>query len=569
MGGAAIFVVAGLTYVLWPTAPKVVPKPAPTAKVTVAAKPIASIEDSEQKDSAPAPPSKETPIADNDPYAVDHSKKNQIAASKATQEAPPTPTTAANKSETPSPVKVAVASPPPSPVERPDAAPSAQKPEHVLKFDPLDFDPEHLSLSSTQSATLNIPPLVASTNSIPTGPDSAPPADNEKPPEPADLLPPPVANQPVCVQRGPAVADEPQPLDTAQHLALKLNSLQLNEMPISRFVDTLAEMAGAPITLDPIALERNGQSARSIVSVNVANVTLEKALQSELARQRLELVEQDGHVSVELANRDEWRAVDFNMKDLVGDSDAAPIAKLIERFVAPESWKTNGGKGTIHVDGSTLRIEQSLAVRREALIFCERLRLARSRPQRSKYPANLLTVESPYETLAPKLNQSTTFTLMAWTRLADVVRQWQELSGLAILVDWSALSDINLLPSSPIACSTIARPWSEALDGVLEPLGLGWWAVDGQTMQITSLDALPHIQRVEFYSVPRKLREQFSTSSALVESLQKEIGNRPNKPRNPDDVRIELDEPSGRLIVRATPDVQRFLTRRLHDDLAR
>ena len=38
--------------------------------------------------------------------------------------------------------------------DRPDAAPSnaAAGAEHVLKFDPLDFDPEHLSLSSKPTA---------------------------------------------------------------------------------------------------------------------------------------------------------------------------------------------------------------------------------------------------------------------------------------------------------------------------------------------------------------------------------------------------------------------------------
>ena len=104
------------------------------------------------------------------------------------------------------------------------------------------------------------------------------------------------------------------------------------------------------------------------------------------------LVERDGHVGIALANGDERRAVDFDVKDLVPAMRMpAAIAKLLEQFVAPSTWKANGGKGTIEVDGGTLHIDQSLAVRREALIFCERLRAARGLALRSKYPPTLLS----------------------------------------------------------------------------------------------------------------------------------------------------------------------------------
>jgi len=160
------------------------------------------------------------------------------------------------------------------------------------------------------------------------------------------------------------------------------------------------------------------------------------------------------------------------------------------------------------------------------LVFCERLRLARSKPLRSKYPAELLSIESPYAKLATKLRQPTTFTFLAWTRLADVIHQWQEMIGVTMLVDWSALRDVNLTPTSPIACSTIDRPWSEALDGVLEPLGLAWWAADAQTICITGRDALARVERVEFYVIPPKFREQSADVATLLDSLRKEIAAR-------------------------------------------
>jgi hypothetical protein len=114
-----------------------------------------------------------------------------------------------------------------------------------------------------------------------------------------------------------------------------------------------------------------------------------------------------------------------------------------------------------------------------------------------------------------------------------------------------------------LACSTIDRPWAEALDGILGPLGLTWWAVDGQTIQITTADALERIERVEFYAIPKPLRERHAASEQLVAALQMEIAEHPNNTGKSGNSKIELDKPSGRLIVRATPDIHRFLIGRL------
>ena len=215
------------------------------------------------------------------------------------------------------------------------------------------------------------------------------------------------------------------------------------------------------------------------------------------------------------------------------------------------------------MNGTKLHIEQSDSVSRQIVIFCERLRLARGLIPRSKYPAALLSIESPYKQIAAKLNEHTTFTFLDGTRLADVVHQWEKMSGLTILVDWSALSEADLSLSSPIACSAIDRAWAESLDGVLEPLGLGWWAVDGETIQITSLSALEKIQRIEFYQLPPGLSSKYTSGPALIDALRKEIGEHAGKHGSTDELQLTLDEPSGRLIVSAWPGVHRFLSQRL------
>jgi hypothetical protein len=373
-----------------------------------------------------------------------------------------------------------------------------------------------------------------------------------------------MANNSITVRRGPP--GDGSPHAAGQLLTTRVKSFQVTDMPLVRFIDTLSGIAGTGITLDPIALEQVGISPQATVSVNVQDAPLQAILHEALAQRRLDITEQGGQPRVVLPKADEPHTIDYDVADLATGKDAAAVGRLIEQFVEPATWKSNGGKGTVEVSGTTLHIEQTDAVRREVVIFCERLRLARSLTVKSKYPAAMLSVESPYQRLSAKLGEHTTFTFLPWTRLADVVRNWQEMSGLLVIVDWNALAEAELSPTSPVACSALDRPWQESLDGVLEPLGLSWWAVDGGAIQITSLAALEKIQRIEFYQVPAKLRASLAGNQALVDSLQKELAESSGKQGKAAPAHMEVDEPSGRLIVLATPTAHRHLSRRLGGD---
>jgi hypothetical protein len=267
-------------------------------------------------------------------------------------------------------------------------------------------------------------------------------------------------------------------------------------------------------------------------------------------------------VLLALAGGELRRSVDYDVHDLIGPDGAAPLADLIERFVSGTT-SNEGGTGTIRVEGTKLRIDNTQNFRHQALIFCERLRLARGLAVRSRYPAELLSIESPYTKLAPKLQQRATFTFLPWTRLADVLRYWQEQVGVTMVADWAAVADAELGPSAPIACSAIDRTWEEALDGILEPLGLAWWAVNGEMIQITSREALDGLQRVEFYTVSKSLRDQLARGTSLLAAVAADAGAGDPGGASSDATQFEIDEPSGRLVVLAPPTVHRYLSQQL------
>jgi hypothetical protein len=433
----------------------------------------------------------------------------------------------------------------------------------VLKFDPLDFDPSQLSLGA----------FTASTNEPSRSIAAAQPEDVDAriPVEEAALdsdgvLPPPAESPSVSVRLGPLVADKAGPQSSARSLALRVDTFTADDIRLERFVALVSEMAGMPIALDPSAFELSGASPRTDLTVNVAGATLDELLRGTLSKHRLELVDDGGHLRIELAGRGERSARTHDVSDLLkpGAADARTVATLIERFVSPKTWHAAGGIGTIEIDGGKLRIDQTRAVQHEVVVFCERLRLASGLRQHTRYPADRLSIDSPYREIDSQLSVRTTFTFLPWTRLADVVHHWEQECGITMLVDWRALADVHLDPSSPISCSAVDREWGEALHEILEPIGLSWWAVDSETIQITTQDALADIERTEFHAVPKAFLERLSENESLVDSLQKELQEHVGV----DTVTVEsVQIPSDgmRLLVRGNAQVHRYVSGRFED----
>jgi hypothetical protein len=88
--------------------------------------------------------------------------------------------------------------------------------------------------------------------------------------------------------------------------------------------------------------------------------------------------------------------------------------------------------------------------------------------------------------------------------------------------------------------------------------------VNGQTIQITTAEALSTIQRTEFYRVPPSMREQFDSKDAFIASLQSELQQRAGEAIANRVVQMHVDVPSGRLIVRGMPAVHQYLSSRLN-----
>ena len=123
---------------------------------------------------------------------------------------------------------------------------------------------------------------------------------------------------------------------------------------------------------------------------------------------------------------------------------------------------------------------------------------------RSKYPKELLASEANLAALDERLAAPATFTFLRPTPAREAFRWWAEELGVAVLVDWPALAEQRLTPTARLTASAAGQPWSEALDAVLNPLGLAWRAVDAGTIEITTSDKIAREPEVWVYRLDDK-----------------------------------------------------------------
>jgi hypothetical protein len=455
--------------------------------------------------------------------------------------------------------QVAVAA---APANEPQAA-ADKRGSHVFTLDPLGFDPSRLSLppggpsAAPSEASLAAASVKHTADATSANSDQAPGAANRNQRQPPGAE----ENPTITVRRGPPSSEPTQKQAMAARLALPVQSMIVRGVPLVRVLDQISDMAGTSITIDPAALELTGVSPRREVSIDMQGTTIDGVLKELLGRQRLGVTEQRGELVVVRPAGNLQLPPTYDVSDILspGEKDAGRIAGLIQRFVAPDSWEAVGGKGALSEQGTTLQIQQTEQNHIALIVFCERLRAARGLPPKSRYPAERLFVESPYLHLAEKLGRPTTFTFVPWTRLADVARDWSERSSVTMLVDWQVLSELELAPSSPLACSAVARTWEDALDEILAPLELGWRAIDGETIQITSAAAAEKQRAVEFFKLPGAIRDQFANHTALIETFQRELTEKVGAAA----ATVEMAVDGDRLIVLGNAAAHRYLTKRL------
>ena len=301
----------------------------------------------------------------------------------------------------------------------------------------------------------------------------------------------------ISVSRGPTGDLENAPPSKLAETLLEegLPEIELEKVPLLEAIDILSTLSGVPISLEPKAMAMAGVNSDSTVAINGKDKSFQQLLENTLNAVKLDYYNEGPHVVVDRLHGLRSSKVEHELGDLA-DGDNEALGRLLTG-VGPGQLRRGAsprGEGVVTLDAS--RSEHY-----ELLIFSERLRIARGLSQKSRYPNRLLPKQPALESLDATLNRRTTFSFVHPTALTEVIGHWKRSTGKAMVVDWRSLSEAGLGPRSTIKCAATNRPWSEALDGVLEPLGLGWAPIDGDTIWITSLGRLRQEELIDFYPV--------------------------------------------------------------------
>ena len=354
-----------------------------------------------------------------------------------------------------------------------------------------------------------------------------------------DPQPPPAAGQPLAAPpKAPAklpVATRkrvPQPkpaapLDRRLKAALgePIQKISLPNMPMGDAVRLVSAVGALPVTFDPDAMQELGVSLRDPVKIEASSATVGELLDKIAAARDMARVVEHGQVVFTTTSeyREALRTATYSVIDLRrGDPRAAAeLARLAQRLVAPESWKAAGGQGTVEVTPDALRITQTGCVHHQLLVFFEKLRAARGIPLTSGLDRKLFNLETRISQARAYLGHVTSINVGTATPLGEILEKLKEPAGTQIFVDRPALAAAGVSENTPTKLRCEGLPQGIALHELLEPLGLAWRVVDGNTVQITTKKAVAGRLEIEFYPLAKRLAGQ--PPAALIDQLKAAI----------------------------------------------
>ena len=172
----------------------------------------------------------------------------------------------------------------------------------------------------------------------------------------------------------------PAKMDVAAQLGQKLPAVEVDDLPLYRFVAMASEWSNVPIAIDVDGVRSRGVSLDAPIQLSKQAVTLRQAIDAALMPHRLELVSADGHAIVRPADSGKTRKARYVVGDLVrpGDPAIAELAVMIRGAIGLPSDEQNEG-ARLEVATDTLYLTATDETHDRMIELCEKLRV-RARP---------------------------------------------------------------------------------------------------------------------------------------------------------------------------------------------
>lgn len=351
--------------------------------------------------------------------------------------------------------------------------------------------------------------------------------------------------------------------DLETRLAYSIPSLKFDEVGLLDCLRFLSDFSTIPITLPPATLLFAGGTPHSHVQLELNDKSVGEVLKEVLATHRMAYVVDDRHVVVINQSEDSsgLREIPYSVDDLSGPGagDIDELVELIRGFVVPSAWNEPGTSLNVDPNDETLTVRQTGAVHWEIIVLCEKLRVARGLPLRSRYRPTLFELKPRSARAIAKLNGRLTLNYLEPVRLVDILDRLSEEVGIQFLVDWRRLYDVGQFPTTSTTLLADDKQLHELLESLLSPAGLDYRVVDASIIQVTTAEAAESHLDVEFYPVADLLHAG-QTAEQLESRILETVGEGWFVPGQG---AIHLDTVSSCFIVTLPQSRQRLLARQL------
>jgi hypothetical protein len=352
----------------------------------------------------------------------------------------------------------------------------------------------------------------------------------------------------------------PDKIDVAARLATEIAAIQLRGAPLHTAAETFSDMAGVPVALDVDALRAAGVRVDQPVTLAATSVTIAGALEQALRPPGLEAREQNGCLVVLPMEAGQTRKARYAVDDLVRSGDP-PIEDLVEMVRAVVAGRVVAGEGNspaVTAEKGAILLSAREIEHDRMIELCEKLRVARGRPLRTRFDAN-----RPDPRFDPRRFELATRRAKALDVLArpvtagvgrgaplcDVIEFLAGQTGATILMDHAALSAAGLAAQTDARLVAAGEPLETAVARLLEPLSLTMRVVDHKVLEVTTLEAAAQRVYIEFYPVRGTAGRRVLAAGDLEPFREKLLAAAGIAGSN---AAIEFDPPSECLIVCAS-----------------
>jgi hypothetical protein len=397
----------------------------------------------------------------------------------------------------------------------------------AVRFISKDIDPSVLERLATihGGEPVEIARLEPAPRPLPAAVPPTPSAPAELPAMQAKLPAKPIAKPPVEPAARPVLPQEKLPaVDVAAHLQDSLPGIEFPPIPWHQFLRFFTQLTTVPTTMDPEAMVEAGIHLDDRVEVHAGATTVGGVLRQVLTAHGLEYViyrDQLLLTNPEL-ERSTSRTVRYDVKDLAPTS-AGTLAGWVREFVEPTTWAEAGGQGIVAAGAGELIVKQTGLVQRRVAALLGRLRAARGLPQRDKLDPRLVAVKSRWTRARPKLDMLVTANFRPSAKLSEICDQLEASTATHLMIDQVTLAEAGRSVLSETSMSVEKEPLALALATALKPLGLGFRAIDEQTLQITTLEGLREHLELELYQVRDLVRGGPMVADDFIAKVKAEL----------------------------------------------